>query len=85
MTFPDSVRVWQSTWFYCTDIPCAGSLTGLPPYTSERVRVPPSLTVDKGEKTDVEILVTAVVSLIQGGVTGLDLLEVFLSRRIQQL
>ena len=28
---------------------------------------------------------TAVVSLIQGGLTGLDLLEVFLSRRIQPL
>ena len=42
--------------------------------------MPPSLTVDKEEKTDVGILVTAVVSLVQGGMTGLDLLEVFLSR-----
>jgi hypothetical protein len=38
--------------------------------------------VDKEEKTDVGILVSALVSLIQGGVTGLDLLEVFLSRQI---
>jgi hypothetical protein len=52
---------------------------------TERVQTPPSLTVDKGEKTDVGILVTAMVSLIQGGVTGLDLLVVFLSRRIQPL
>ena len=83
--FPDSVRGWQSTWFYCNDLPCSGSSTGLPPYTTERVQTPPSLTVDKKEKTDVGILVTATVSLIQGGLTGLDLLEVFLIRRIQPL
>lgn len=52
---------------------------------SERVSTPPSLTVDKEEKTEVGILVAAVVGLIQGGVTGLDVLEVFLSRRIQPL
>ena len=47
--------------------------------------MPPSRMVDKEEKTDVGILVTAVVSLVQGGLTGLDLLEVFLSWRIQPL
>ena len=52
---------------------------------SERVKTPPSLTIDKEEKTEVGILVSAVVGLIQGGVTCLDLLEVFLSRRIQPL
>lgn len=37
------------------------------------------------EKIQVGILVNAVVNLIRGGVTGMDLLESFLSRRIQPL
>ena len=56
MTFPDSVR-----WFYCNDIPCTGSSTSLLPYTTERVNLPSSLTMDKEVKTNVGILVTAVV------------------------
>ena len=39
----------------------------------------------KGEQVQVGILVNAVVDLIRGGVTGMDLLEAFLSRRIQPL
>ena len=33
MTLPESVRSWQSTWFYCEDIPTPGHSTGLPPFT----------------------------------------------------
>jgi hypothetical protein len=43
------------------------------------------LTVEEEEKGEVAILVDAVVALVQGAVTGMDLLEVFLSRRIQPL
>lgn len=43
------------------------------------------MTVEEEEKGEVAILVDAVVALVQGGVTGMDLLEVFLSRRIQPL
>ena len=39
----------------------------------------------KEEKAEVGVLVEDVVELIRGGVTGLGLLEVFLSRRIQPL
>lgn len=85
MTFPESVRGWQSTWFYCRDIPTPGQSTGLPPFSLERLRTPRSLTVEEEEKGEVAILVDAVVALVRGGVTGMDLLEVFLSRRIQPL
>ena len=37
------------------------------------------------EKANVGILMNKVVDLVRGGVTGLDLLEVFLGRRIQPL
>ena len=29
---PESVRGWQSTWFYCKDQPTPGQSTGLPPF-----------------------------------------------------
>ena len=43
------------------------------------------LSVLEGEKVQVGILVNALVDLIRGGVTGMDLLETFLSRCIQLL
>ena len=33
MILPDSVRGWQSTWFYCKDQPTPGQSTGLPPFS----------------------------------------------------
>lgn len=50
MTFPESVRGWQSTWFYCKDVPTPGQSTGLPPFSLERLRAPRSLTVEEHEK-----------------------------------
>ena len=79
MTFPESVRGWQSTWFYCKDIPTPGQSTGLPPFSLERLCTPHSLTVEEEEKGEVAILVDAVIALVRGGVTCMDLLEVFLS------
>ena len=58
---------------------------GLPPFSMERVREPSSLKVVSEEKAQVKVLVERVVQLIRDGVTGMDLLEVFLSRRIQPL
>jgi len=43
------------------------------------------LESDPGEKAVVKVLVERVVYLIREGVTGMDLLEVFLRRRIQPL
>ena len=85
MILPDSVRGWQSTWFYCKDQPTPGQSTGLPPFSLARVEKPSSLRVILEEKAQVKELVERVVQLIRDGVTGMDLLEVFLSRRIQPL
>src|SRR5215216_5091248 len=85
LTLPESVRGWQSSWFYCKDVPTPGQSTGLPPFSLERVRQPSSLIVTPEEKGEVSLLIDQVMKLVQDGVTGLDLLEVFLSRRIQPL
>lgn len=80
MNFPESVRGWQSTWFYCKDVASPNMSTGLPPFILDRPTTPRTLSVAKGEKVQVGILVNAVVDLVRGGVTGMDLLEMFLSR-----
>ena len=51
----------------------------------DRVRKPSSLKVLPEEKAHVKVLVNRVVQLIRDGVTGMDLFEVFLQRRIQPL
>ena len=50
-----------------------------------RVKEPSALKVTLAEKAEVMVLVERVVQLIRDGVTGMDLLEVFLRRRIQPL
>ena len=85
MTLPESVRGWQSTWFYCQDQSTPGQSTGLPPFSMSRVNKPSSLKVVPEEKAQVKMLMERVVQLIRDGVTGMDLLEVFLRRRIQPL
>ena len=85
MILPDSVRGWQSTWFYCKDQPTPGQSTRLPPFSLARVEKPSPLKVVPEEKAQVKVLVERVVQLVRDGVTGMDLLEVFLGRRIQPL
>ena len=85
MTFPESVRGWQSTWFYCQDVATPGQSTGLPPFSLDRAQQPSSLKVTAAERVETNMLVERVVQLINQGVTRMDLLEVFLSRRIQPL
>ena len=51
----------------------------------DRVEKPSPLKVTPVEKVEVNMLVERVVQLVRDGVTGMDLLEVFLSRRIQSL
>ena len=82
---PDLVRGSQSTWFYCKDQPTPGQSTGLPPFSMARVEKPSALRVIPEEKAHVKVLVERVVQLVRDRVTGMDLLEVFLSRRIQPL
>ena len=85
MTLPDSVRGWQSTWFYCKDKPTPGHSTGLPPFSLARVQKPTSLRVTPSEKVEVTMLMERVVQWIHEGVIGMDLREVFLGRHIQPL
>lgn len=51
----------------------------------DRVRKPSPLKVLPEEKAQVRVMVERVVQLIRDGVIGMDLLEVFLQRRIQPL
>ena len=51
----------------------------------DRVEKPSSLKVTPAEKVEVNMLVERVVQLVRDGMTGMDLLEVFLSRCIQLL
>ena len=85
MILSESVRGWQSTWFYCKDQPTLGQSTGLPPFSMARVEKPSALKVIPEEKGQMKVLVERVVQLVRDGVTGMDLLEVFLRRRIQPL
>ena len=85
MTLPESVRGWQSTWFYCQDVTTSGQSTGLPHFTFDHVQTPSPLKVTAAENVEMKMLVEKVVQLINEGVTDLDLLEVFLSQRIQAL
>ena len=62
-----------------------GQSTGLPPFSLERAKKPASLKVTPEEKAQVKVLAGRVVELVREGVTGMDLLEVFLRRRIQPL
>ena len=50
-----------------------------------RVKKPSSLKVTLAEKAEVNTLVERVIQLVRDKLTGKDLLEVFLSRRIQPL
>jgi hypothetical protein len=58
MTFLESFRGWQSTWFYYNDVSSPGMSTGLPPYMSARMNAPRSLVVDEEEKAEVAVLVS---------------------------
>ena len=85
VTLPVSVRGWQSSWFYCQDVATPGHSTGFPPFSFDRVQNPAPLKVTAAETMEMRMLVDRMVQLINDGVTGLDLLEVFLARRIQPL
>ena len=63
----------------------SGQSTGLPHFTFDRVQTPSPLKVTAAENVETKMLVDKVVQLINEGVTGLDQLEVFLSRCIQPL
>ncbi|KAI4990921.1 hypothetical protein ZWY2020_039292 [Hordeum vulgare] len=51
----------------------------------DRPAPPKQLALSKAEKNDIQPLVEALVDVVRRGVTGIDLLEVFIGRRIQPL
>ena len=55
------------------------------PFSIARVEKRSTLKVTPEGKAEVKVLVERVVQLVRDGVTGMDLLEVFLRRRIQPL
>ncbi|KAI4997341.1 hypothetical protein ZWY2020_052683 [Hordeum vulgare] len=81
----ESVRNWQSTLFCCQDIACPNAATGLPPFSLDRPAPPRQLALSKVEKVQIQPLVDALIAVVRKGVTGTDLLETFLGRRIQPL
>ena len=64
MTLPESVRGWQSTWFYCQDAATQGESTELPAFTFDRVHTPSPLKVTAAERVETDMLVERVVQLI---------------------
>lgn len=54
-------------------------------FQGERFEAPPTLKLSKEEKVDVDILVDVLVGAMRARVVGMDLLETFLSPRIQPL
>lgn len=61
MTLPESVRGWQSTWFYFQDVAAPGQSTGLPPFLFDRVQTPTPLKVTADETMETRMLVDRVV------------------------
>ncbi|KAI5013210.1 hypothetical protein ZWY2020_028164 [Hordeum vulgare] len=59
--------------------------TGLPPFSLDRPAPPRKLALTKMEKIQIQPLVDALVEVVRKGVTGIDLLEIFLGRHIQPL
>lgn len=57
----------------------------MPPFSLDRPAPPKQLALTNAEKNDIQPLVDALVDVVRRGVTGIDLLEVFLDRRIQPL
>lgn len=68
MSFPDSVKDWQDSSFYCQDVRVGEGQSGLPPYLAERIQSAPSFSASKEEKVDVDILVIALI--LRKGSTG---------------
>src|SRR3954471_8224030 len=85
-SLPDSVKNWQNSWFYCKVDTVPGTRT-LPPYSDVR------LTDSRGwnprlvasEKHWVLPLMREVVKMKKAGLDAMDLIALFVSRRIQPL
>src|SRR3954464_5298463 len=85
-SIPDSVRNWQNSWFYCKVDTTPGTRT-LPPYSNVRLSDSqgrnPRLTAVEKEHT--LPLMREVVRLKKNDLDAMDLIALFVTRRIQPL
>jgi hypothetical protein len=85
-SLPDSVKNWQNSWFYCKVDTTSGVRT-LPPYSDVRLSDSrgwnPRLVA--AEKQQVLPLMREIVSMKKRGADAMDLIALFISRRIQPL
>src|ERR1041384_1542377 len=85
-SIPDSMKNWQNSWFYCK-VDTTPSTRTLPPYSDVRLSDSrgwnPRLTAS--EKEQVLPLMREVVRLKKPGLDAMDLIALFVSRRIQPL
>jgi len=85
-SLPDSVKNWQNSWFYCRVDTAPGART-LPPYSDVR------LTDSRGwnprltalEKQQVHPLMKEISIMKKKGLDAMDLIALFVSRRVQPL
>ena len=85
-SLPDSLKNWQNNWFYCRVDTAPGTRT-LPPYSDVRLTDSrgwnPRLTA--AEKQLVLPLMREVVNMKKSGLDAMDLIALFVSRRVQPL
>src|SRR4051812_41782023 len=85
-SLPDSVKNWQDSWFYCKVDTAPGTRT-LPPYSDVRLSDSrgwnPRLVA--AEKQHVLPLMREVVNMKKRGLDAMDLIVLYIGRRIQPL
>ena len=85
-SLPDSVKNWQNSWFYCKVDTAPGART-LPPYSEARLADTrgwnPRLT--NLEKQQVQPMMEEIVNMKRKGLDAMDLIALFVSRRVQPL
>src|SRR4051812_11561520 len=85
-SLPDSVKNWQNSWFYCKVDTAPGTRT-LPPYSDIRLSDSrgwnPRLVA--AEKQQVLPLMREVINMKKRGLDSMDLIALYVGRRIQPL
>lgn len=87
MKWLDTVKNWQSTWFYCVEPSTVAGPAALPPYTNSAAKWHSlwSFKLTKGEQDEAKILMAQIGALSDRGLTSNDLVATWVSWRIQPL
>ena len=82
----DSVKLWQRTYFYCKSAPAEGDQVGLPEYSEALPTAKRNWGLKTlGDQGEVDKMLERMRVLSKDGLTGLDLITCWLSRRVQPL